>query len=139
MMHKGAWGPAGTLIPIELAEGDQPTALKRKVAAKTGIPVESQKMMLGAFTQITVGDKRSSLRFGTCGRTEGLGLALEAAVSGQKPHVPPATANRVDNSGARPRVAAGRETAASLHVVSRVSSRADVPSPPGNWGAGDHD
>ena len=129
MMHAGAWGPAGTLIPIALEEGDQPSVLKRKVAAKTGIPVESQKMMLGAFTQITVGDKRSSLRFGTCGRTEGLGLALEAAVSGQKPHVPPATANRVDNSGTRCERCALRLPRAAHTSIPRA----------GNWGAGDHD
>jgi hypothetical protein len=85
-----------------------------------------------------VADKRSGIKFGSCGVTEGLGLTVEvrcalwhgargprpflrctnndsdwpcvrdqAAASGVKPHVPPATANRVDNLG--------------------------------NWGAGDHD
>jgi len=60
------------------------------------------------------------LRPGSCGVTEGLGLTYEACIptasllpaalsascrcvqascSGQKPHVPPSTANRIDNSG----------------------------------------
>ena len=46
-----------------------------------------------------VGDKRSPVKFGSCGITEGLGLTVEAAAAGTKPHEPPATANRIDNSG----------------------------------------
>jgi hypothetical protein len=95
------------------------------------------RALLRRLSQIMVGDKRGTVKFGSCGVTEGLGLTVEArwgalvhsvccshahetdsdlcawprarqaAASGVKPHVPPATANRVDNSG--------------------------------NWGAGDHD
>ena len=109
-MHAGPWGAAGTLFAIDVAEGERPSSIKAKLAAPTGIPAASQKLMLGAFSQaracctrarrvqgwrangmspahaphsppalrqIMVGDKRSSVKFGTCGVTEGLGLTVE--------------------------------------------------------------
>lgn len=77
MMHSGPWGKAGTLIPIQLDQDDKPATIKAKLSPITGIPAADMKLMLGAFTQICVGDKRTSLRFGTCGVTEGLGLTYE--------------------------------------------------------------
>ncbi len=77
-MHAGPWGRAGTLIPVDVSAQDTPSAIKRKLEKPTGIPAASQKLMLGAFSQIMVGDKRTSLRFGSCGVTEGLGLTVEA-------------------------------------------------------------
>lgn len=76
--------------------------------------------LLLLLLQIVVGDKRV-MKFGSCGMTEGFGLVREArrsrraprgvrqsrrrrrpaqaALQGVKPHIPPATANRADNSG----------------------------------------
>lgn len=122
--HDGPWGPAGTQFQIELDDGESKTSVKNKIERATGLPAGAQKLMLGAFSQLVVADKRApGLRFGTCGTTEGMGLAYEvrvhtvsaaarltpaqAAKSGVKAHVPPPTANRLDNLG--------------------------------NWGAGDHD
>jgi|APGre2960657444_1045066.scaffolds.fasta_scaffold01332_6 hypothetical protein len=121
-MHAGPWGAAGTLIPVAINEGDTPSDIKRKLEHPTGIPVASQKLVLAAFSQIAVGDKRTAIKFGSCGVTEGFGLTLDvrrgavrestvlrrdialrsstqAAVAGHKPHVPPPSANRVDNNG----------------------------------------
>jgi len=47
MIHAGVWGPAGSLIPIQLEAADTPSMIKRKLAGPTGIPVEAQKVMLG--------------------------------------------------------------------------------------------
>jgi len=81
-MHAGPWGAAGHLFPIEIADGEHPSSIKRKLAGPTGIPAEAQKLMLGAFSQLTVGDKRANIKFGSCGITEGLGLTVEARSRG---------------------------------------------------------
>ena len=76
-MHAGPWGAAGTLIPVAINEGDTPSDIKRKLEHPTGIPVASQKLVLAAFSQIAVGDKRTAIKFGSCGVTEGFGLTLD--------------------------------------------------------------
>ncbi len=50
-MHAGPWGAAGTLFAIDICEGERPSSIKHKLVGPTGIPVESQKIMLGAFSQ----------------------------------------------------------------------------------------
>jgi len=98
--HDGPWGPGGTQFAIDIVDGESKSSVKAKIEVATGLPVASQKLMLGAFSQLVVADKRApGLRFGTCGSTEGMGLAFEAAAAGVKAHVPPATANRIDNLG----------------------------------------
>lgn len=56
-VHATAAGPAGTLLPVELSGGGgapEPTKaqLKAALAARTGIPAEHQKLLLGAFSQV---------------------------------------------------------------------------------------
>lgn len=51
-MHAGPWGDAGTVFAIDVGDGDRPSTIKRKLAGLTGIPVEHQKLMLGAFCQV---------------------------------------------------------------------------------------
>jgi hypothetical protein len=80
-MHAGPWGEAGHLFPIEVAEDEHPSSIKRKLAGPTGIPPEAQRIMLGAFSQLVVGDKRTNIKFGSCGTTEGLGLTVEVRPS----------------------------------------------------------
>ena len=77
MIHAGPWGKVGTLVPIEVAEDDTPSTIKAKLSQRIGLPAESMKVMLGAFNQLVCGDKRAPLKYGTCGRTEGLGLTVE--------------------------------------------------------------
>ena len=76
-MHAGPWGDAGHLFPIYVDDGEHPSSIKRKLAGPTGIPVEAQKIMLGAFSQLAVADKRTNIKFGSCGVTDGLGLTVE--------------------------------------------------------------
>ena len=76
-MHAGPWGAAGHLFSIQVADGEHPSSIKRKLAGPTGIPVDEQKLMLGGFSQLVVGDKRTNIKFGSCGMTEGLGLTVE--------------------------------------------------------------
>jgi len=83
-MHAGPWGAAGHLFPINVEDDEHPSSIKRKLAGPTGIPVEAQKLMLGAFSQLVVGDKRTNLKFGSCGVTEGLGLTVEVRSSAQQ-------------------------------------------------------
>ena len=65
------------MFPVDVVDGESPSSIKRKLAGPTGIPPEAQKLMLGAFSQLTVGDKRTNIKFGSCGITEGLGLTVE--------------------------------------------------------------
>ncbi len=138
-MHAGPWGAAGTLFAIDISDGERPSSIKRKLAGPTGIPIESQKIMLGAFSQarapaalahgperacltraaelsalarhalaqIMVGDKRGTVKFGTCGVTEGLGLTIEAR----------------SRHCARTRAARVRERSLRLTPAGRVASR----------------
>jgi hypothetical protein len=83
-MHAGPWGAAGHLFPINVEDEEHPSSIKRKLSGVTGIPVEAQKLMLAAFSQLSVGDKRTNLKFGSCGVTEGLGLTVEVRSSTQQ-------------------------------------------------------
>ena len=86
--------------PAQAARADDSKrVLKAKLEAVTGIPAAQQKLLLSGFSQLAIGDRRSNIRFGTCGRAEGCGIAWEAAAAGKPPHVPPRSANRVDNKG----------------------------------------
>jgi hypothetical protein len=46
MIHAGDWGPAGTLISINVEEGERKSSIRRKVAGVTGLPYEHVKIML---------------------------------------------------------------------------------------------
>ena len=99
MVHKGSWGPEGTLIPISISDHEKKSSIRRKVAAASGIPYEHVKLILVGIAQIGAGDRRSNIKYGNCGVAEGIGLTFSTAAAGNKPHQPRATGNRVDNRG----------------------------------------
>jgi hypothetical protein len=66
-MHAGPWGGAGTLFSINVEDGERPSSIKRKLEGPTGVPPESQKLMLGAFCQARASCMR---RPGCCARVE---------------------------------------------------------------------
>ena len=99
MVHKGPWGPEGTLIPISISDHEKKSSIRRKVAAASGIPYEHVKLILVGIAQIGAGDRRSNVKYGNCGVAEGIGLTFSTAAAGNKPHQPRATGNRVDNRG----------------------------------------
>jgi hypothetical protein len=78
MIHAGPWGQTGTLIPIAVSADDTASSIKRKLERPTGLAAKDIKLMLGAFSQLVAGDKRLQ-KFGSCGRTEGLGLTVEVS------------------------------------------------------------
>lgn len=49
--------------------------IKAKLEKATGVPPEHQKILLGALDQLMLGDKRTNIKFGTCGRTVGLEMS----------------------------------------------------------------
>ena len=99
MIHSGAWGPAGTLVPINVEEGERKSSIRRKVAGATGLPYEHVKLMLVSVAQIGASDRRSNIAHGNCGVAMGTALVVPAAKADIKPHKPLATPNRVDNRG----------------------------------------
>ena len=99
MVHKGPWGPEGTLIPISISDHEKKSSIRRKVAAASGIPYDQVKLILVGIAQIGAGDRRSNIKYGNCGVAEGIGLTFSTAAAGNKPHQPRATGNRVDNRG----------------------------------------
>ena len=99
MVHKGLWGPEGTLIPISISDHEKKSSIRRKVAAASGIPYEHVKLILVGIAQIGAGDRRSNIKYGNCGVAEGIGLTFSTAAAGNKPHQPRPTGNRVDNRG----------------------------------------
>ena len=56
-------------VTIDVAEDDPITEIKKKLAKVTGVPPEHQRILLGGISQMCMGDKRTSIRFGTCGVT----------------------------------------------------------------------
>ena len=52
MVHKGPWGPEGTLIPISISDHEKKSSIRRKVAAASGIPYEHVKLILVGIAQI---------------------------------------------------------------------------------------
>ena len=99
MVHKGPWGPEGTLIPISIKDFEKKSSIRRKVAAASGLPYEHVKLILVGIAQIGAGDRRTNIKYGNCGVAEGIGLTFSTAAAGNKPHQPRATGNRVDNKG----------------------------------------
>ena len=99
MIHSGAWGPAGTLVPINVEEGERKSSIRRKVAGATGLPYEHVKIMLVSVAQIGASDRRTNITHGNCGVAMGTALVVPAAKADIKPHKPLATPNRLDNRG----------------------------------------
>jgi len=99
MIHSGAWGPAGTLVPINVEEGERKSSIRRKVAGATGLPYEHVKLMLVSVAQFGASDRRSNIAHGNCGVAMGTALVVPAAKADIKPHKPLATPNRLDNRG----------------------------------------
>ena len=59
--------PCGPEVTIDVEEDEPISVIKKKLAAVTGVPPEHQRVLLGGISQMIMGDKRTSLRFGTCG------------------------------------------------------------------------
>ena len=99
MIHSGAWGPAGTLVPINVEEGERKSSIRRKVAGATGLPYEHVKLMLVSVAQIGASDRRSNIAHGHCGVAMGTALVVPASKADITPPKPRAQPNRPDNSG----------------------------------------
>ena len=44
MIHKGSWGPKGTLIGVNVEDGEKKSSIKRKLVGKTGLREEDMKV-----------------------------------------------------------------------------------------------
>ena len=56
-------------LPDEAAE--PMSSIKRKLEQATGVPVEFQKVMLSSISELCMGDKRTNIKFGSCGTANG--------------------------------------------------------------------
>ena len=61
--------PCGMEATIDIEEDDPTPVIKKKLFKVTGVPPEHQRLLLGGVNQLMMGDKRTSIRFGTCGVT----------------------------------------------------------------------
>ena len=61
--------PCGMEATIDIEEDDPTPVIKKKLFKVTGVPPEHQRLLLGGVNQLMMGDKRTSVRFGTCGVT----------------------------------------------------------------------
>lgn len=50
--------PCGPEVTIDIDENASKDEIKMKLAEKTGVPIEHQKVMLSGINQIVMGDKR---------------------------------------------------------------------------------
>eukprot|EP00894_Picocystis_sp_ML_P001782 jgi/Pico_ML_1/52299/g3026.t1 len=67
--------PCGSEVTIDVNESDSMPVIKAKLEKATGVPPEHQKILLGALDQLMMGDKRTNIKFGTCGKTVGLEMS----------------------------------------------------------------
>jgi hypothetical protein len=103
MIHEGPWGDMGTLVQINVEEGDSKNTIKRKIGAVTNLHPNDIKVQFVSAVQFGASSKsmcsKSGVSHGNCGITEGVGLTAAAADEGIKPHKPRATPCLIDNSG----------------------------------------
>jgi len=63
--------PCGSSVEIDI-EADEPmSSIKLKLEKATGVPVEHQKVMLSSISELCMGDKRTNIKFGSCGTANG--------------------------------------------------------------------
>ena len=63
--------PCGNSVEIDV-EADEPmSSIKQKLEKATGVPVEHQKVMLSSISELCMGDKRTNIKFGSCGTANG--------------------------------------------------------------------
>merc|ERR1711920_91417 len=90
----------GPSVEIDIEDDTPLIVIKKKLEAKTGVPAEFQKVMMGGIAEMYMGDLRTNLKYTACGTTQGpAGLAVKFAKEGVEPPTPNPTPNRADNNG----------------------------------------
>ncbi len=57
---------------------DTPMAeIKKQLAAATGIPAKDQKLLLSGIDRLTMGSRKTNLRFGSCGTADSISFAVK--------------------------------------------------------------
>ena len=67
--------PCGPQVEIDIDADESMLSIKKKLEAATGVPAAAQKVLLGGLNELMMGDKRTNIRFGSCGETNSIGLA----------------------------------------------------------------
>lgn len=69
--------PCGDHVTIKVnPETTSILEIKKLLELETGVPVASQKLMLGSITQLYMGDMRLPLRFASCGTANSLSMVF---------------------------------------------------------------
>mmetsp|Transcript_1598 Transcript_1598/g.3522 ORF Transcript_1598/g.3522 Transcript_1598/m.3522 type:complete len:80 (+) Transcript_1598:221-460(+) len=63
--------PCGSSVEIDVEPDEPMSSIKEKLAKATGVPVEYQKVMLGSVSELFMGDKRTNIKYGSCGSANG--------------------------------------------------------------------
>ena len=61
----------GTSVDIDIDANEPMTSIKQKLEKATGVPAEFQKVMLGSVSELYMGDKRTNIKYGSCGTANG--------------------------------------------------------------------
>ena len=68
MIHAGSWGPAGTLLAVNVEEGEKKSSIRRKIAAASSLPYDRVKVMLVGVSQLGAADRLApGVTHGNCG------------------------------------------------------------------------
>lgn len=65
----------GSQLVID-ARPDDMLQLRRQLEARTGIPMEHQKLMLSSVKQLVLGDKRLPITYAHCGTANSLAMVF---------------------------------------------------------------
>ena len=64
-------------VLIRIAPSTPMTEIKEKLATVTGIPVKDQKLLLSGIDRLTMGSRKTNLRFGSCGTADSISFAVK--------------------------------------------------------------
>ena len=64
-------------VTIRITESTPMAEIKKQLAAVTGIPAKDQKLLLSGIDRLTMGSRKTNLRFGSCGTADSISFAVK--------------------------------------------------------------
>ena len=64
-------------VTINITPSTRMEDIKKQLAAATGIPAKDQKLLLSGIDRLTMGSRKTNLRFGSCGTADSISFAVK--------------------------------------------------------------
>ncbi len=64
-------------VSIHITPSTPMGEIKKQLAAATGIPAKDQKLLLSGIDRLTMGSRKTNLRFGSCGTADSISFAVK--------------------------------------------------------------